>query len=158
MPRVLWDNSGNLFTGDDAMVGVRNPKRWIQLLDYDGSKWYSWVEVQPNYGGKFVQIDGGGHGEITPDVVYPAYNSVDVAVPITTTTIGDDAGTYVEANLAYFDEGQTTLQWVWVFTYCCAAKEVQCIDVIVGWDCVDGIPVITKKRICGQFTITDPPP
>lgn len=107
---------GNLYTGDATSLQAQNRKFWAQLTDYDGSKWYAWTEVQPTYGGTFVELPGGRSGKITPTVVYPAFCAEQtVQVTIFTSVIGATNGTYVEMQRAYFDAGSTTLQWVWVF-------------------------------------------
>jgi hypothetical protein len=155
--KLYREVSGNLYTGDATSLQAQNRPFWVQLTGYDGSKWYSWVEVQPTYGGTFVELVGGRYGFLEAegaDTVYPAYNAANVVVPISTSTVGDPNGSYVLLQRAYFDAGDTTLQWVWVFWWCCGPQ--QSLVVMTDWQCVDGVVQIIKKRITGQFTVSDP--
>lgn len=163
MAYLFKEVSGNLYTGDSTSLQAQNREFWAQLLDYDGEKWYSWIEVQPTYGGTFVQLTGPRFGNLVPTLVYPAFNAQqDVVVPILTSTIGDPDGTYVKMRRAYFDpitsESPSTLQWVWVFDWS-APEELpeQSLTVVTNWECIpSGQVVLTMKTITGQFTISDP--
>jgi hypothetical protein len=152
--RLFKEVSGNLYTGDATSLQAQNRKFWVQLTAYDGAKYFAWTEMQPTYGGVFIKLDGGRFGTFT---TYPAFCAEQQAVvPITTAVLGSASGTYVQLERAYFDASTPTFQWVWVFEW--PFSPITCIDVMVDWQCVNGVAVITKKRICGNFTISDPPP
>ena len=147
--------NANLSFGDESATQDINVPFWAQLTAYDGVQWYAWMEMQPLYGGRFQALDGARYGSITPTLVYPAYCAMQgTAVPITTSALGDPNGSYVKMERAYFDNGvNSTLQWVWVFWW---PGPFQSVDVITDWECVDGMAVITKKRLTGYFIVSNP--
>lgn len=149
--------SGDLYTGDGTSRLPLNVPFRIQLVAFDGVSFYAWRQVCGTPQAAFVEQDGGQVGLLTPGGG-PAFEANGNAAPI---------GIYVEVRQAYLDPD---LQWVYVFDYCCgggstsssgSTDDETCLVVVTDVVCrsnPDGSSelVVTKKRICGTFTISDP--
>ena len=95
----MYDQSGNLYS-PTWNPQVANLPFWAKLLSFDGSKFYSWVELTSEIGG-FVDTDGGRFGTLTLNPAYEA-NGLGLKVP-----------SIVLLKRGYFDSS-TGMDWVYV--------------------------------------------
>ena len=93
----LHDQSGNLWRATWNNQ-VANLPFWAKLLSFDGSKFYSWEEVEPAPVASFIPIDGGRFGSLTLNPVYEI-NGLGLKTPA-----------FVLIKRAYFDPG---MDWVY---------------------------------------------